>query len=61
MNAASILLAIRALAGLARTLMIENRDATPAELDAVDLKAADSERRLRDAIRRAEERERGGT
>lgn len=58
MTAAEILLAIRALSALARTLMIEDREATPEELDAVDLKAADSEERLREAIRRTEARER---
>lgn len=56
MTAAEILLAIRALSELARTLLREDRDATPEELDLVDLKAAGAERRLREAILRAEER-----
>jgi len=60
MTATEILLAIRALSSLARTLLVEDREATPEELDAVDLKASDSEERLRDAIRRAEEREARG-
>lgn len=60
MTAAEILLAIRALSELARALLREDREATPEELDLVDLRAADSERRLREAIRRAEERESGG-
>lgn len=60
MTAAEVLLAIRALSELARTLLREDREATKEELDLVDLRAADSERRLREAIRRAEERERGG-
>ena len=59
MTAVEILLAIRALSELARTLLREDREATPEELDLVDLRAADSERRLREAIRRAEEDERG--
>jgi hypothetical protein len=59
-TAAEVLLAIRALSELARTLLAEDREATPEELDLVDLRAADSERRLREAIRRAEEREQGG-
>jgi hypothetical protein len=56
MTPAEILLAIRALSELARTLLREDRDATPEELDLVDLRAADAERRLREAIRRAEGR-----
>lgn len=60
MTPAEILLAIRALSELARTLLKEDREATKEELDLVDLKAADSERRLREAIRRAEERESRG-
>jgi hypothetical protein len=56
-NTAQVLLAIRALSELARTLLVEHREATTAELDAVDLRAADAEERLRDAIRRAEARE----
>ena len=58
MNAAEALLAIRALAALARTLLVEDREATEEELDAVDLRATDSEQRLRGSIRQAEERER---
>lgn len=60
MTAVDALLAIRALSELARTLLREDREAMPEELDLVDLRAADSERRPREAIRRAEERERGG-
>jgi hypothetical protein len=55
MTPAEILLAIRALSELARTLLREDRETTPEELDLVDLKAADSEQRLREAIRRAED------
>jgi hypothetical protein len=54
-TAAEILLAIRALSELARTLLREDREATSEELDLVDLRAADAERRLREAIRRAED------
>jgi hypothetical protein len=60
MTATEILLAIRALSELARTLLKEDREATAEELDLVDLRATDSEARLREAIRRAEARERGG-
>jgi len=52
-SAIEILLTIRALAGLAETLLIENREATQDELDRVDARVVASEDRLRRAIQLA--------